>query len=223
MRAAVVVFAFILSLATVRGARADDIVEPGERGAELLQQGKTSQAIDEFLKAIELNPKDTDPRFQLAAIYEREGRLDEAIYHYEKIVSAAPRNATAHNNLGVLYDHKGRSVDSIREFEATLEIDPQNALAAKNVETARKKQSIRQESERQIAAAKEAAEAKPDNPTALYSLARTYAFYGDRQQAIASLEKALKLGFHDLAYIKTDSALDSLREDPDYQRALAGR
>jgi protein O-GlcNAc transferase len=217
-------FVAILSLTAVH-ARADDdaATEITNHGVSLLQQGKTSEAIDEFLKAIDLNPKNIAGRFQLAEIYKREGRLDEAIYHYEKIIKLAPQNTTAHNNLGVLYDNKGLSGDAIREFEAALAIDPQNVQAAKNVEAAKKNQSIRDERERQIAAARQTAEAKPDSPTAVYALARTYAFYGDKQQALATLEKALRLGYNDLAYVKVDAALESLRNDPDFQRLLARR
>jgi Tfp pilus assembly protein PilF len=224
MRAVVITFVAIISLTAIRAQADDDAAtEITNRGVTLLQEGKTTAAVDEFLKAIELNPKNISSRFQLAAIYEREGRLDEAIYHYEKIVNVAPRNATAHNNLGVLYDRKARSADSTREFEAALEIDPQNTQAAKNLETAQKNQSIREERERQIAAARQEAEAKPEKAGAFYALARTYAFYGDKQQALASLDKALRLGFNDLAYMKVDAALEGLRNDPDFQRLLARR
>jgi protein O-mannosyl-transferase len=224
VRVALAILSLIFCLGAVEAQGSEEAVtEHNGRGLELLKQGKTSQAIDEFLKAIELNPKDTAPRFQLAAIYEREGRLDEAVYHYEKILNVESRNAAAHNNLGILYDRKELSVESIHEFEAALEIDPRNSLAAKNLDTAKRKQAARQERERQIAAAKQTAEAKPDNPGALYNLARTYAFYGDNEKALASLEKALKLGFNDLAYLKVDAALKGLRDDPDYRRLIAGR
>jgi len=224
MRLVVFTFVAIVSLGPIH-AKADDdaATEITNRGAALLQQGKTSQAADEFLKAIEANPKNIASRFQLAEIYKREGRLDEAIYHYEKILKIAPRNTTAHNNLGVLYDEKGLSAEAIGEFQAALDIEPQNAQAAKNLAAAKMNQSIRAERERQIAAARQAAEAKPDSPSAAYTLARTYAFYGDKQQALVSLEKALRLGFNDLAYMKVDAALESLRSDPEFQRLLARR
>jgi len=224
LRSIVLTFAVIGALGIGRAWAADEAApQPVDRGVELLKQGKTSQAVDEFLKAIDANPKDTVSRLNLAAIYEREGRLDEAVYHYEKVLKVEPQNATAHNNLGVVYDRKGHSEEALREFESVLEVDPQNPLAAKNLETAKKNQTIRQERERQIAAAKQAAEDKPDNPSAQYGLARAYAFYGDKAQALASLEKALRLGFRDVAYIKADAALEPLRNDPDYQRLLAGR
>jgi Flp pilus assembly protein TadD len=223
VRAAIAILAVVLGLTGIAQAANEAAAERDDRGLELLKQGKTTEAVDEFLKAVELNPKDTVSRSNLAAIYEREGRFDEAVYHYEKIVSVEPRNPTAHNNLGVLYDRKQLFAEAIREFEAVLEIDPKNSLAAKNIEVTRSKQAARQERERQIATAKQTAEAKPDNPAALYNLARTYAFYGDNEKALSSLEKALKLGFNDLAYLKVDAALQGLRDDPSYRRLIAGR
>jgi Flp pilus assembly protein TadD len=222
MRLALYTLAALLALGAGTICAADEAEkEPGTRGPELMRQGKTSEAIDEFLKAIDLNPKDTTSRLHLATIYEREGRVDEAAYHYEKVLKVDPRNVTAHNNLGVVYDRKGLSEQARGEFEAALDVDPQNALAAKNLETAKKNQSIREERERQIAAARQAAEAKPEKAGAFYALARTYAFYGDNQQALATLEKAVRLGFNDLAYMKVDAALEGLRNDPNFQRLLA--
>jgi tetratricopeptide (TPR) repeat protein len=223
MRLAAVGFVGLLLLGAVSARAEEAVSERAMRGVELAKQGKTNQAIDELLAAIDVNPKDNVARMNLASIYEREGRLDEAVYHYEKVLKADPQNSTSHNNLGVLYDRKGLSDEAISEFEAAVETDSKNSLAAKNLQTAKKNQTARQERERQIAAAKQAAEARPDSPRDVYNLARTYAFYGENDQAMASLEKALRLGFNDLAYIKTDVALEGLRNDPNYQRLLSTR
>jgi tetratricopeptide (TPR) repeat protein len=213
--------ALIVSLGAgpVRAAPGDS----NDRGVEYLKQGKVTQAIDELQKAVEQNPKDTASRMNLAYAYEREGRLDEAIFHYEKVLVLKPQDAVARNNLGVLYDKKGLYDEAIGEFEAVLKIDPKSATGPKNLETAKKNQSLIQEREKQIAEALKNAEAQPENPNTSYKLARLYAAYGKKDQAIGWLEKALKLGFNDIGYLKVDSALDSLRNEPDYVRLLRGR
>jgi protein O-mannosyl-transferase len=223
MRLAAVGFVGLLLLGAVSARAEEAVSERAMRGVELAKQGKTNQAIDELLAAIDVDAKDNVARMNLASIYEREGRLDEAAYHYEKVLKIDPRNPTAHNNLGVLYDRKGLSGEALREFEAVLEIDSQNSLGGKNLETAKKNQAAREERERQIAAAKQAAEARPDSAKAVYNLARTYAFYGQNDEAVAWLDKALRLGFNDLAYIKADAALQGLRNDPNYQQLLSTR
>jgi len=208
---------------TLAQAGADEAVERNNQGVELLKQGKTDEAILPLLKAVELDPKNPDARLNLAFAYDRQGRIDEAIVQYEKAVELNPRNPTARNNLGVLYDRTGRNDEAIREFEKAMEIDPKNASGQKNLETAKKNQSAIQERERQIGEALKKAEAQPKDPRASYALARLYAAYGKKDQAIGWLEKALKLGFNDIGYLKVDSALDSLRNEPDYVWLLRGR
>jgi tetratricopeptide (TPR) repeat protein len=209
----------LLGAGPVRAAPGD----ANDRGVEYLKQGKVTQAIDELQKAVEQNPKDTASRMNLAYAYEREGRLDEAIFHYEKVLVLKPQDAVARNNLGVLYDKKGLYDEAIGEFEAVLKIDPKSATGPKNLDTAKKNQSLIQEREKQIAEALKNAEAQPENPNTSYKLARLYAAYGKKDQAIGWLEKALKLGFNDIGYLKVDSALDSLRNEPDYVWLLRGR
>ena len=209
----------LLGAGPVRAAPDD----ANDRGVEYLKQEKVTQAIDELQKAVEQNPKDTAGRMNLAYAYEREGRLDEAIYHYEKVLALKPQDAVARNNLGVLYDKKGLYDEAIGEFEAVLKIDPKNASGPKNLETAKKNQSVIQERERQIVEALKAADAQPKDPRASYNVARLYAHYGKIDQAIGWLEKALKLGFNDIGYLKVDSALDSLRNEPDYVWLMRGR
>jgi Flp pilus assembly protein TadD len=204
-------------------AAPDEAVERNNQGVELLKQGKVEEAIGTFLKAVEINPKDPNVRMNLAYAYDRQGRLDEAIIHYQKAVELNPRDPVGRNNLGVLYDKKGRYDEAIREFEKAIEIDPRSANGSKNLETAKKNQSLIQERERKIADAVKDVEVRPENPHAHYGLARAYAFYGKKDEAIKSLETALKLGYGDIAYLKKDTALDSLRNEPDYVWLLRGK
>ena len=66
------------------------------------------------------------------------------------------------------------------------------------------------------------ANANPKNPSSAYKLARFYAFYGKKHQAIEWLDKSLALGFNDFGYVKIDTALESLRDDPDYRWLVRG-
>jgi Flp pilus assembly protein TadD len=204
-------------------AASDEAVERNNQGVELLKQGKIEEAIGPLLKAVELNPKDPNVRMNLAYAYDQQGRLDEAIIHYQKAIELNPRDSVARNNLGVVYNKIGHYDEAIRELEKSLEIDPKSATGPKNLETAKKNQSVIQERERKIAEAVKNVGAHPENPQAHYSLARLYAFYGKKDQAIGSLEKALKLGYHDIGYVKTDTALDNIRNEPDYVWLLRGR
>jgi tetratricopeptide (TPR) repeat protein len=215
--------ALLLPYALSAQATSDEAVQRSNEGVELLKQSKFSEAIDPLLKAVELNPKDPNVRLNLAYAYDRQGRLDEAVIHYQKAIELNPRDSVARNNLGVLYNKAGRYDKAIRELEKTLEIDPKSATAPKNLETAKKNQSALQEREKRIAEAVKNVESNPENASAHYNLARLYAFYDKKDLAIPSLEKALKLGYSDIGYVKVDTALDSIRNEPDYVWLLRGR
>lgn len=225
MRRGFLILGFVagLALALPSGPAGAAPGDSGDRGVEFLKQGKFAQAIPELQTAVEQNPKDTANRTNLAYAYEREGRLDEAIFHYEKVLSLKPGDAVVRNNLGVLFDRTGRYDQAIRELEAAVEADPKSPTAPKNLETAKKNQAATRERERRLAEAQKSAEAQPENPAALYNLARAYAYYGEKDQALRWLDKALALGFNDWAYLKVDTALEPLRDDPGYQRLLRGR
>jgi tetratricopeptide (TPR) repeat protein len=204
-------------------AASDEAVERNNQGVELLKQGKIEEAIGPLLKSVELNPKDPNVRMNLAYAYDRQGRVDNAIIQYQKAIELNPRDSVARNNLGVLYNKTGRYDEAIRELEKALEIDPKSATGPKNLETAKKNQSVIQDRERKIADALKNVEAHPENPQSHYGLARLYAFYGKKDDAIKSLETALKLGYNDINYIKTDTALDGIRNEPDYVWLLRGK
>jgi HEAT repeat protein len=57
--------------------------------------------------------------------------------------------------------------------------------------------------------------------SAYYNLACLYALTGDRARSVDWLEKAVKAGFTDRAWIRKDGDLDAIREEPGYKKLLA--
>ena len=144
-------------------------------------------------------------QLNLGYAYERANLSDEAIDAYRKSIELEPRNFYARNNLGVLYSKKGMYDQAIAEFQDALKNEPGNATALKNLET-----------EKEV-------EAKPSDPTPAYQLARVYATYGKKEQAIEWLGKAIGQGYKDIAYLKTDPAFANIREERDFQLLLLQR
>jgi len=72
-----------------------------------------------------------------------------------------------------------------------------------------------------VAALSIAAEVSPGNPFTWYNLACAQARSGDRKDALASLERALEAGLPRPEQMKTDSDLDSLRDEPAFAQLLA--
>jgi tetratricopeptide (TPR) repeat protein len=201
-------------------ATSEEAVERNSIGARLLEQGRADSAIAEFQKAISLDSKYFPARLNLAYAYERADRIEDAMEAYREAINFQPRNFLAHNNLGVLYDKKGLHDVAIREFEIALAIEPGNAMGLKNLETAKKNQTAIKARETQILQAERAAQAKPNDPQASYNLARLYAFYGKKELAYEWLAKALKQGYKDISYLRSDPALHEIRDEREFQLLL---
>ena len=203
-------------------ARLDEAVRRNNVGAEFLKQGKLTEAIAEFRQAVTVDPTYGAAWRNLGFALDKAGQVDEAVTAYQKAVELEPE-VNAYNNLGVLYDKKERYAEAIREFEKALKLSPGNATVQKNLEQARQNQSTLQERQARIAQAKQEAEARPRDPRAAYTLARVYASFDDKDNALTWLAKALQLGFDDLDFVRTDPVLAGLRTDPRFGQVLERR
>ncbi|MCE9534734.1 MAG: tetratricopeptide repeat protein [Planctomycetes bacterium] len=61
---------------------------------------------------------------------------------------------------------------------------------------------------------------RPTDALAHYNLACSHALLRQPDQALASLRKALELGYHDFRFILQDRDLDTLRTDPRFRKLL---
>ncbi len=203
-------------------ARSDDAIRRNNFGAELLRQGKPSEAIAEFRQAVTADPGYAAAWRNLGFALDKQGQLDEAVAAYQKAVALEP-DLNGHNNLGVLYDRQGRSAEAIQEFEKALKLDPGNAAVRKNLETAQQNQGITQERQTRIAEAQKEYETRPRDPRAAYNLARVYASFDEKDHALTWLKKALDLGFDDPAFVRSDPVMQGLQSDPRFTRILERR
>jgi protein O-mannosyl-transferase len=201
-------------------AASEEAVECNNVGARPLEQGKADGAIAEFQRALSLDPKYFPARLNLPYAYDRAHKIEDAMEAYREAINFQPRNFFAHNNLGVLYNKKGLHDTAIREFETALAIELGNAMALKNLETAKKNQAAIKPREAQILQAEREAQAQPNDPQASYNLARVYAFYGKKELAYEWLTKALKQGYKDIGYLRSDPALHSIRDERNFQLLL---
>jgi tetratricopeptide (TPR) repeat protein len=94
---------------------------------ELDEQGKTTEALAEFEKSLELKPDYWESHLTLANVLIREGRAAESIEHYRRAVDLNPRFYWAHNNLGVALRQMGAHEEAIEQLRIALEINPRSA------------------------------------------------------------------------------------------------
>jgi predicted Zn-dependent protease len=63
-------------------------------------------------------------------------------------------------------------------------------------------------------------ELAPSDPVVYYNLACSLAMLGDAKGALATLSRALELGYNDFSHLDVDPELDTLRHLPEYKTLL---
>jgi len=74
---------------------------------DLFGEGRHDEAIAEYHKSIDLDPKFTDALHGLARAYQDLDRYDEAIEVALRIAQLDPDDILAHTSLSILYQKKG--------------------------------------------------------------------------------------------------------------------
>ena len=75
-----------------------------------MDKGQYDQALFDFTKAIELNPKDADAYINRGFVYDKKGQYDQAISNFTKALEINPKYAEAYCNRGIAYGKKGNTV-----------------------------------------------------------------------------------------------------------------
>lgn len=105
------------------------------RGANLLQQGKASEAIPHLERAYQLDSSSVPAQINLGGAYVLAGRHEKAVPLLEAARDAEPQNVMVWINLGAAYlgnpvlATPEQQMQAIGAFEAALELNP----AAPNV------------------------------------------------------------------------------------------
>jgi len=95
--------------------------------------GNHDLAIQEFQRALSLDPKNADALNELAVSYQNEGRFAEAEAAYIKAAALRPDDWMGYNALGIFYENNGHPQQAIPEFLHALELTPDNAWPYTNL------------------------------------------------------------------------------------------
>ena len=85
-------------------------------------KGQNDQAIADFTKAIEINPRFAYAYYNRGNAYGEKGQHDKAISDYNKAIEINPRYAEAHSNRGVAYDAKGNMKKACSDWKRACEL-----------------------------------------------------------------------------------------------------
>lgn len=94
------------------------------RGKAYTNQGNLTQAIAEYSKAIEINPKHAKAYYNRGNTYGKRDNLIQAISDYTKAIEIDSNFAAAYCNRGNAYQTQGNFQQAISDYNKAIEINP---------------------------------------------------------------------------------------------------
>jgi eukaryotic-like serine/threonine-protein kinase len=158
--------------------------------------GKTDLALQEFQKALNINPRDADAITGMATIYERMSHLDEAEANYKRAIALRPDYWGGYASLANFYDRQNRMQDAIAQQKRVIQLTPDNPVAYANLGAEYMTLNDAQSSAAAEAAFKKSIELAP-NYQAYANLGLFYSDRGQYAEAAEALRKALELNDKD--------------------------
>jgi len=179
--------------------------------AELLsQQGRHDEAIAEIQRAQKLDPLSLVINAIAGRILLFAGKVDPAIEQLQKTLEIDPNFSLANYDLGKAYLQKGMTVQAIAEFQKSVNLFRVSerdaalgyayARAGKHAEARNVLETYSRQSQRAY--------------VSWYGIAFIYAGLGEKDEAIACLQKAYAQHDVRLRDIKVEPLFESLRLDP---------
>ena len=193
------------------------------RGCALQNEKKYTEAIDEYSKAIELNPNNADVYLNRGSVYHELQKYNEAIRDYTRVLELDSNYAYAYNNRGNAYKNLGKYDDAIRDYTCAVELKPNYAIAYGNLGHLYFKLEKYSEA---IQSYNKAIELIPNFTELYYSRGVSYSYLGKYDEAIRDFDKAIELNpnFWQAYYWKGVTYQNSERYDEaikNFQKSLS--
>ena len=161
----------------------------------LIPEKRTTQADEEFRKALSLDPLASILNTNYAHILVAMHRYPEALAQFKKVFERDPNFRIGHYKLSQFYASTGRFAEAVDEIQKTF---PEPIVASSDAKGYRDCAMALTEGIRSSA------------------VALAYAASGDREHAFEYLEKAYSNQDIELLFVIRQPAFDSLRPDPRY-------
>jgi len=189
-------------------------------GEYLLVVGRNEEAIAEIKRAQELDPLSLIINAILGDTYAENRQYDQAIEQLRKTIEIDSNFPRAHLYLAKAYEGKGMFEEAISEYEklSILNGMPSEEAAKETVglREAYKKSGTNGYWRKQIEIGERRRASQSDTSPPLNRIASFYAQIGDKEQAIALLEKAYEQREADVTDLKSP-IYDPIRSDPRFQ------
>jgi adenylate cyclase len=194
------------------------------RGVALSLKGDYEEAEKAFLTAIRHDARLFEAYYFYARAAFAQGKPEKAIELYEKASRVNPHDYQAPLLVAQIYSDLGRRQEAgasrlrgIQIVEARLKFNPDDSRALYMGANGLVGLGKREEG---LEWANRALMIDPDEPMVLYNVACIQSLAGRVEEAIESLERAVRHGLTQRGWIEHDSNLDPLRSHPRYAALL---
>jgi Flp pilus assembly protein TadD len=164
------------------------------RGTVFLNLGNYRQAIEDYDKVVEINPKYAEAYNNRGTAYSNLGSYRQAIGDYDRAIEINPKYEKAYNNRGVASKHLGNYQQAIGDYDKAIEINPKYAEAYNNRGTAYSNLGSYRQA---IGDYDKAIEINPKYEKAYYNRGNAYLHLGNIRQASEDMKTAARLGYKD--------------------------
>ena len=159
-------------------------------GNALAARGRFEEAIEQFQRALRIDPNDADATYNLGNALAQQGSFEEAAKQLQNALQINPGNAMAAYDLGNVRARQGRFDEAIGDFELALRIDPGLAKAHYNLGSLLGKQGKLNEAVEQY---QKALQVDAHYVRAYYGLGMALTTQGQLDRAIDSFQAGLRV------------------------------
>ena len=186
-------------------------------GWYLVSAGRYEEGIEESKRARELDALSLETNAMAGQNFYFAHQYDLAIDTFRKTLDMEPNYWIARTLLGSSYEAKGDFPRALAECEKGRKIETSIPLALSLLGHAYAVSGKKREAEQAL---KELKDWSKQSYVPAYNFAEVYIGLGEKEQALASLEKAYADRSIYLTFLKVDPQFDSLHSDPRYKDLL---
>jgi eukaryotic-like serine/threonine-protein kinase len=186
-------------------------------GWYLVSAGRFGEGIEESKRARELDALSLETNAMAGQNFFFAHQYDLAIDTFRKTLDMEPNYWIARTLLGSSYEAKGDLPRAVAECEKGRKIETSIPLALSLLGHAYAVSGKKREAEQAL---KELKDWSKQSYVPAYNFAEVYIGLGEKEQALASLEKAYEDRSMYLTFLKADPQFDSLHSDPRYRDLL---
>jgi len=184
-------------------------------------------AITASQKAIELDPNNFSGYWLLGRIYHSRDRDREAVELFQKVIKLNPDFYSVYGDLEIVYARLGETEKyneilqtALRVYERYLSRHPDDARGHMYFAVDLAQVDRKDEAKKEAA---KALELSPDDPLMLYNATCFYSQMGEKKLALESLKNAFTVGYANYDWLKRDTDLEPIRNEPEFIELMKGK